>query len=145
MSENKQSKIGFVYSLFKATVFIGVPVGSYFILDWGFLQILGAIFLMSMAFEVDERGPIWRRWLWSFLMASVMLAGHFYLDESYIAWGLALLSVVLLLVILMIFIAIADYKSGDGSTITAYVLGLIITVPITGVVIYQTMAAFGYV
>lgn len=78
-------------------------------------------------------------------MASVMLAGHFYLDESYISWGLALLSVVLIFVILMIFIAIAGYKSGDGSTITAYVLGLIITVPITGVVIYQTMAAFGYV
>jgi len=145
MSENKPSKTGYVYSLFKAMVFIGVPFGAYFILDWGVLQVLGAIFLMSMAFELDETGPIWRRWLWSFLMALVMLAGHFYLGESYIAWGLVLLSLVLILIILMILNGIREYKTGDGSTITFYVLGLIVFIPVTVIVIYNTMAAFGYV
>ena len=144
MSENKSLEKGLIYSLFQATVFIGVPVGSYLILDWGFLQIFGAIFVMMMAFEIDERGSTWRRWMWALLSFDVMVLSHFFISESYIAWGLVLLSLILIFAILMIFIAIAEYKSGDGSTITAYILGLIILIPITSGVIYKTMAAFGY-
>ena len=144
MSGNKSSEKGLIYSLFQATVFIGVPVGSYFILDWGFLQIFGAIFVMSMAFEIDEKGSTWRRWMWALLSFDVMVLGHFFIGESYIAWGLGLLSLVLIFVILMILKGMLDYKAGDGSTITVYVLGLIILIPITGGVIYKTMVAFGY-
>lgn len=144
MSENKSSKMDFLYNLFKAVVFIGVPVGSYFILDWGFLQILGAIIVMMVAFEIDEKGPIWRRWMWSLFSYDVMILGHFFIDDSVMNWGLVLLSVLLIFIIVMILVGIKDYKTGDGSTITVYVLGLIIVVPITAVVIYKSLGSFGY-
>ena len=54
MSENKSSKTDAFYSWFQAVIYIGMPVGSYFILDWGILQILGAIFVMLMAFVIYE-------------------------------------------------------------------------------------------
>lgn len=144
MSENKPEKIGFIYNFFKATVFIGVPVGSYLILGWGFFQILGAIFVMTMAFELDEKGPVLRRWIWALLTFDVMILGHFYINDTYLAWGLVVLSSVLVIIILMIFNAIREYKTGDGSTITFYFLGLIVVIPITGLVIFNTLAAFGY-
>lgn len=140
MPENKKM----FYSAFNAVVIIGGIVLAYGYLDWGFWQTLGAIFVMLAVFEVDESGPIWRRWTWSLLCALLMVLGHFYLDDSIITWGLVLLSVVMLLIILAIFGGIMNYKTGDGSTITFYIIGLLVTVPIAGVVIYKAVVAFGY-
>lgn len=53
MSESSKDFSGTAYKLFNALVIIGGIATAYLYLDWGFLQILGAIFLMSMAFEVD--------------------------------------------------------------------------------------------
>ena len=134
----------FLYNLFKAVVFIGLPVGSYFILDWGFLQIFGAIIVMMVAFESDEKGPVWRRWMWSLFSYDVMILGHFFIDDSVMNWALVLFSVLLIFIIVMILVGIKDYKTGDGSTITVYVLGLLIVVPITAFVIYKSLGSFGY-
>jgi len=144
MSENKGLKPDIFYKIFQAIVFIGVPVGSYLILDWGILQIIGAIFVMTMVFSIDEKSPLWRRWTWSLLSFDVMVLAHFFIEDSILNWGLVLLSVVLIVIILFILAGMLDYKLGDGSTITFYFLALVIVIPITGVVIYKTVAAFGY-
>ncbi|MDX1351913.1 MAG: hypothetical protein R3254_02805 [Thiomicrorhabdus sp.] len=118
MSESKGLKPGLFYKFFQTAVFIGVPVSSYLILDWGFLQIFGAIIVMSVAFEIDEKGSTWRRWMWALLSFDVMVLGHLFIDDSIMNWGLVFLSAVLIIIVLMILVGIKDYKAGDGSTIT---------------------------
>ena len=145
MSENSKDFSKTLYKIFNAVIILGGIALAYGYLDWGVWQILGGMIVMSFAFEADERGPVWRRWTWSMLSGVLMILGHFYLDDVFLDWGLVLLSAVLLLIIFAILMGIKDYKRGDGSTITFYVLGLLVTVPVAGVVIYKTLAAFGYV
>jgi hypothetical protein len=144
MSETDKNVLPFLKSSVLFAAVVGGVVTAYVYLEWGVLQILGAIFLMMFAFQADEKGPAWRRYFWSLLTAGLMVLGHFYLDEAWTAWGSALLSVVMMLIVGAILVGIKEYKAGDGSSITFYILGLFITIPITVYVVYKTLGAFGY-
>lgn len=52
-------------------------IGAYVYLDWGFLKILGATFVIAFVHEVDEGGLHWRKALWATIALALMLAAHF--------------------------------------------------------------------
>jgi len=123
---------------------IAAMVATYVYLDWSIIQILGVAFVLVVVDSADENGPVWRRGLLVVLAFSLMVLGHFVIDDNFMNWGALLLAGVLFFVCIALLSEIFKFKPGDGSVLTAYFLGLIILVPIAVFVLYQGMKGLGY-
>jgi hypothetical protein len=123
---------------------LSVAVATYMYLDWGVLQILGIGFLLTMAHEADEKGPAWRRILWVIFAFSLLVLGHFIIDDTLFYWGALLLSGLLFFISIAMLFNLFNSKPGDGSVLTVYFLGLIILFPVGVWVLYVGLEGLGY-
>ena len=123
---------------------LAVIAATYVYLDWGILQILGVAFVLLTVATIDENGPAWRRGLFVALTFSILVLGHFVVDDNLMSWGALILASVLFFICITFISEIFKFKPGDGSVLTAYVLGLIIIFPIAIFFLYQGMTGLGY-
>lgn len=123
---------------------IATMVAAYVYLNWGIMQILGVAFILITVNAAVENKPAWQKNLLVIVVFSLMVLGHFVINDNIMNWGALLLSAVLLLICILLISGIYKLKPGDGSVLTAYVLGLIIFFPIAIYTLYQGMQGLGY-
>ena len=123
---------------------LATVVASYVYLDWNVLQIIGVAFVVTFASVVDEKGPKWRQVLWAILAFLLMVLAHFIVSDTVIYWGALLLSAIFFLLAVSAVFGLMNSKPGDGSVLTAYFLGLIISVPLGFLFLYQGLEGLGY-
>ena len=132
----------------KSIIFIAAllstAVLTYLYLDWGVLQILGAGLVVLVVYDLDGNGPVWRRTLMAFLAFAFMVAAHFVVTDSVIYSAELVGAVLLFLVSIGSVIGMLKHKPSDGSTLTAYFLGLIICAPLGFFFMYQGLTGLGY-
>ncbi|BCN92865.1 hypothetical protein THMIRHAM_06500 [Thiomicrorhabdus immobilis] len=119
-------------------------VATYKYLDWGVLQIIGVAFVVALVYEIDEKGAVWRKTLWSSLAFSAMVLAHFWITDNSVYWIEVAGSVLLFMLAVALLFGILGHKPGDGSVLTVYFLGLVIIVPIAGILMYKGLAGVGY-
>lgn len=103
---------------------------TYVYLDWGILQIIGVIFVLTFVYEMDEKGPKWRQILWTIAAFGVMVVAHFFMADNVVYWIEIAGSVLLFLIAITLFFSISTAGSGAGSVVTFYFLGIVFCVPI---------------
>lgn len=132
----------------KNQVFISLGVttaaATYIYLGWTIWQIIGAGLVLSAVFFIDERGPLWRRVLSALFVFSLMVLAHFFVTDTIFYWGELLLSAIFFLLAILSLFGAMSHKPGDGSTLTAYMLGLIICIPLGFLFLYQGLENLGY-
>lgn len=119
-------------------------IGTYVYLDWGFLKILGATFVMAFAHEVDERGPRWRKALWATIALALMVAVHFFVDDYVIYWLELAGSALLFIIAISLVKGLVNPERGAGSVLTFYFLGAVICVPLAILFLYKGLSGLGY-
>jgi hypothetical protein len=123
---------------------MAAALATYVYLDWSVWQIIGAALVVMFASIVDEKGPKWRQAVWGMLAFLSMVLAHFVVTDTVIYWGEILLSVIFFLLAVFTMFALMNLKSGDGSVGTAAFLGLIISVPLGFLFLYQGLEGLGY-
>lgn len=123
---------------------LATAVASYIYLDWGVLQIIGVMLVVLFAFEADEKGPMWRKTLWSLLVLSLMILAHFFMTDDVIYWIELVGSALLFLISVGLIFALINPEHGAGSVLTFYALGVIICVPIAVLLLYKGLSGLGY-
>lgn len=118
---------------------IAAMVATYVYLDWGFVQILGVAFVLAMVDTADKRGPVWRRGIWITLVFSLLVLGHFVIDDYFMYWGALLLAGLLFIISIALLYHLINPESGIGSVLTAYFIGLITLFPVAVYVLYVGM------
>ena len=125
-------------------LWLATAVVSYIYLDWGVLQIIGVTFVVLFVNVADEKGPVWRRTLWSLFALVLMVLAHFIMTDDIVYWIELIGSTLLFLISVGLVLELMNSKPGDGSVLTVYVLGLIICVPIAGLLLYKGLSGLGY-
>jgi len=123
---------------------LATVVASYVYLDWSILQIIGVALVVMFASVVDEKGPKWRQAIWGMLAFLSMVLAHFVVTDTVIYWGELLLSAIFFLLAVSAIFALMNSKPGDGSVLTAYFLGLVLSVPLGFLFLYQGLVGLGY-
>ncbi len=119
--------------------FIAIATLCYLFLDWGILQLIGVTFVVSAPFSAFEKLSTASRLLLSAILFGLLVAAHFYLDDSiFYALGL-LLSAVLYLVAAICLRGIIKPQAAIGSLLTVYFLGTILLTPLATYVLYTSL------
>lgn len=119
-------------------------IASYIYLDWGIMQLLGICFVIACIDSINEKRPVLQRVFWDLLALSLMVLGHFVIDDKFMDWGAILLSAILFFTSIALLYGLLNSKSGDGSVLTVYFLGIIIIFPLAIFILYQAMTGLGY-
>ncbi len=117
---------------------------TYLYLEWSVWQIIGAGLVLSVVFTIDERAPMWRRVLSTLFVFSLMVLAHFFVTDNVIYWGELVFAAFLFLMAILSLFGMMSHKPGDGSTLTAYFLGLIVCIPLGFLFLYQGLESLGY-
>lgn len=123
---------------------IAIMIATYIYLDWSFLQILGVCFVLIAAHTADEKGPVWRRGLLVSLVFTLMVLGHFVIDDNLMYWGALVVSCILFIVSIYSLNFLFTAKPGAGSVLTMALLGVIICFPTAIYVTYLGLNGLGY-
>ena len=113
-------------------------------LNWSLLQDFGAAIVLVAVYVADKRGPVWRKSLLVALSFSLMVAGHFVIDDYYMYWGALLLSCVLFIASFYLLYFLLTAEPGWGSVLSIAFLGLVCSFPIAVYVLYFAMKGLGY-
>ncbi len=123
---------------------LATAAATYIYLDWTIWQIIGAGIILSVVFTALETEPMWRRVLGTLFVFSLMVLGHFFVTDTVLYWGELLLSAIFFLLAISSLFGAMSHKPGDGSTLTGYMLGLIVCILLGFWFLYQGLESLGY-
>jgi len=138
-------KFSTLRELFPLIFMVIFSVLTYHYWDWGLLKILGGIFLIGLASELDERGSWWRKISWIVLAFAIIVLGHLWVSEVALNWLELLAGVILLGVVFSLLQALRHSQPGDGSVLTFYFLGVVLFTPFALYLLYDALASLGFV
>lgn len=128
-------------------VILGLIVSglTYVYLDWGILQIIGVMLVLAVVYELDEKGPKWRKLTWTMTAFGLMVMAHFFMADEAIYWIEIAGSVLLFLTAIGLFFSLATAGSGAGSVLTVYFLGIVLCVPIAIYLMILGLTGLAYI